>query len=194
MKTGLLPFVLGIPALLLSFNLKADDGESAYTDLGCVYCHGPAGKEPALPVYPKLAGQNVDYLVQQALDIQSLDRSNGYTGMMQPAVVNVSEDQFTQIAEYLATVRREPGDKTAPEGKTLYLEKGCAGCHGQAAEKPVLSLYPKLAGQNKDYLVDQILQIKNGERSNGSSAAMSALVATLSDAEVHRIAEYLSEL
>lgn len=80
------------------------DGETQYTERGCVYCHGPAGKEPVLTEYPKLAGQNEEYLLQQMLDIKSLARDNGYTGMMQPAVLEISDEEFALIAAYLAAL------------------------------------------------------------------------------------------
>lgn len=83
-------------------NSADTNGETLYTDLGCVYCHGPAGREPVLPDYPKLAGQNREYLVQQVLDIKSRARDNGYTGMMQPAILNISDDDIAAIAAYLA--------------------------------------------------------------------------------------------
>ena len=78
------------------------DGKTLYTERGCVYCHGPAGKEPALPDYPKLDGQNKEYLVLQMQDIKSRARDNGYTGMMQPAVLSVSDEEFAAIAAFLA--------------------------------------------------------------------------------------------
>ena len=80
------------------------DGETQYTERGCVYCHGPAGKEPVLTEYPKLAGQNEEYLLQQMLDIKSLARDNGYTGMMQPAILEISDEEFALIAAYLAAL------------------------------------------------------------------------------------------
>ncbi len=80
------------------------DGETLYTERGCVYCHGPAGKEPPLPEYPILAGQNEAYLLQQMQDIKSTARDNGYTGMMQPAVINISDEEFAAIAAYLAAL------------------------------------------------------------------------------------------
>ena len=80
------------------------DGRTLYNERACVYCHGPEGKEPVLSEYPKLAGQNEQYLLQQMLDIKSTARKNGYTGMMQPAVVNVSDEEFAAIAAYLAAL------------------------------------------------------------------------------------------
>lgn len=80
----------------------AMDGAELYTERGCVYCHGPAGREPVLPDYPKLNGQNKEYLVLQMQDIKSRARKNGYTGMMQPAVLGVSDEEFAAIAAFLA--------------------------------------------------------------------------------------------
>jgi len=80
------------------------DGATLYTERGCVYCHGQAGKEPVLDEYPKLAGQNKEYLLQQMLDIKSTARKSGYTGMMQPAVIGVSDEEFAVIAAYLAAL------------------------------------------------------------------------------------------
>ncbi len=80
------------------------DGATLYIERGCVYCHGPAGKEPVLNEYPKLAGQNKEYLLQQILDIKSTARKNGYTGMMQPAILSISDEEFAVIAAYLAAL------------------------------------------------------------------------------------------
>ena len=85
---------------------ESPDGETLYTERGCVYCHGPAGREPALPEYPKLAGQNAAYLTQQTQDIKSTSRDNGYTGMMQPAVVSISDEEIAAISAYLAAQSR----------------------------------------------------------------------------------------
>lgn len=85
---------------------ETPDGETLYTERGCVYCHGPAGREPALPEYPKLAGQNAAYLTQQTQDIKNRARDNGYTGMMQPAVTSISDEEIAAISAYLAEQSR----------------------------------------------------------------------------------------
>lgn len=87
-----------------SFAADDSDGRTLYTERGCVYCHGAEGREPALTEYPRLAGQNEQYLLQQMIDIRSTARDNGYTGMMQPAVVNISDEEFAAIAAYLAAL------------------------------------------------------------------------------------------
>ena len=86
------------------------------------------------------------------------------------------------------------GPAVAADGEALYKQHACAACHGPTGNEPIQPTYPKIAGQNRDYLVRQMNDIKSGERNNGQSVAMQALVAGLSDADIAAIAEYLSEL
>ena len=57
-----------------------------------------------------------------------------------------------------------------------------------------LSCLPKLNGQNKEYLLAQMKDIKSGARSNGMAAAMKAMVANVSEEEMAAIADYLSQV
>ena len=77
------------------------------------------------------------------------------------------------------------------DGAKLYTDKACLSCHGEAGNKPIMTTYPKIAGQNADYLVQQMKDIKSGARKNGQTAAMKALVATVTDDEFAKIAKYL---
>ncbi len=169
---------------------EASDGKALYTELGCVYCHGPAGREPVLDEYPKLAGQNEAYLVQQSKDIRDRARDNGYTGMMQPAVVNVTDEQFAAVAAYLAA---EPYPDATPKGAgaRAYAQNACGSCHGPTGAEPIVPAYPKIAGQNRQYLISQMHDIKSGDRDNGASIAMRGVVANLADDKIVAIADYL---
>ncbi len=82
----------------------------------------------------------------------------------------------------------------ADEGADLYTAKTCNTCHGTDAKSPIAPNYPKLAGQNKDYLVQQIKDIRDGNRENGQSAVMKAIVAALSDDEIEKISAYIAGL
>lgn len=59
---------------------------------------------------------------------------------------------------------------------------------------PIMPTYPKLAGQNAQYALNQMLDIKSGARANGQAAAMKGIVAGVSDDELKAIAEWLSTL
>ncbi|MFC0117940.1 c-type cytochrome [Pseudoalteromonas xiamenensis] len=82
----------------------------------------------------------------------------------------------------------------AADGAGLYTAKMCQTCHGAEGKAPIMGSYPKLAGQNKDYLVQQMKDIKSGARNNGMAMAMKAMVANVSEEEMAAIAEYLSQL
>ena len=85
------------------------------------------------------------------------------------------------------------GSALALDGGALYKEKNCFTCHGLDAKTPIMPTYPKLAGQNADYLHQQILDIKSGARSNALTAAMKPFVATITDEESTAIADWLSK-
>jgi len=58
----------------------------------------------------------------------------------------------------------------------------------------VLPIYPKLAGQNAPYLLEQMKAIRDGTRTNGLSAAMRPLMSSVPDEEFQSIAEWLANL
>jgi cytochrome c len=80
------------------------------------------------------------------------------------------------------------------DGAALFKTKTCIACHGKDAKTPILPIYPKLAGQNPDYLYAQMLDIKNGKRTNGQTAAMRGVMHLVSDQELRAIADWLGTL
>jgi cytochrome c len=77
-------------------------GMELYTQRFCIGCHGPAGKSPVSSNYPVLAGQNQEYLIQQFKDIRGGSRNNALTSTMSALVQNVTNEEITAIATYLA--------------------------------------------------------------------------------------------
>lgn len=82
----------------------------------------------------------------------------------------------------------------AADGKKLYAESACATCHGATGNEPILPTYPKVAGQNREYLIRQLNDIKSGARDNGASITMQGLMTNLSEDDITAIADYLSGL
>ena len=82
----------------------------------------------------------------------------------------------------------------ADEGAVLYSSKTCNACHGADAKTPIMPTYPKIAGQSKEYITQQMTDIKSGARSNGQSAAMKGIMANVSEEEIAKIADYVSKL
>jgi cytochrome c len=84
----------------------------------------------------------------------------------------------------------------ALDGGALYLDAnkgGCSACHGKDAKTPIMSIYPRLAGQNADYAYNQMKDIQSGTRSNGLTAGMKGITHMTTDEEKKAIAKWLSE-
>ncbi len=81
-----------------------------------------------------------------------------------------------------------------PDGAELYASRTCIACHGKDANTPLLPNYPKLAGQNSEYLFQQMKDIKSGARSNGQTPAMRGVMHLVDEKEMQVLAEFLSQM
>lgn len=80
---------------------------------------------------------------------------------------------------------------TAPahaDGETIANEM-CAGCHGPEGNSMVRT-FPKLAGQQKVYLLRELTDYRSGKR---VSEIMTPLVSALSDQDVANLADYYAK-
>jgi cytochrome c553 len=73
-------------------------------------------------------------------------------------------------------------------GKTRSAQ--CAACHGPDGHA-VMPQTPNLAGQDEDYLVEQLKAFRSGERQNET---MSVIAKPLSDTEIADLAAYYHSL
>lgn len=80
----------------------------------------------------------------------------------------------------------------AADGAALYKAKTCWSCHGKDAKTPLMPFYPSLAGQNADYMFNQMKDIKSGARSNGQTAAMKGVMGLVNEEEMRIIADWLA--
>jgi len=69
----------------------------------------------------------------------------------------------------------------------------CSGCHG-ADGKAVIPGFPNLAGQDKQYLTDQLKNFRNKSRTGGQANIMYGMAINLSDADIDNLAAYFSSL
>lgn len=70
----------------------------------------------------------------------------------------------------------------------------CNACHGADFKTSLMPIYPKLAGQNKEYLVSSIAAYKAGERTSTNAGMMTPMVSGLTDEEIEELATYISGL
>ncbi|WP_457667283.1 c-type cytochrome [Thiolapillus sp.] len=87
---------------------------------------------------------------------------------------------------------------SAASGKRLFMT--CTACHGKDGKSPIMPTYPKIAGQNKAYVLQQVKDIMSGKRANGQSVAMKGVLVTptgeprFSDEDLNVLADYVSKL
>lgn len=67
------------------------------------------------------------------------------------------------------------------------LASNCAACHGTGGR--ARDAMPRLAGQNKQYIVDQMQQFKTGKR---PATIMHQLAKGYTDEQINALAEYFS--
>lgn len=97
--------LMALVAGLASVSAQAGDGAKLFSEKTCNACHGPEGKKPLMPNYPKVAGQNAAYALQQMQDIKSGARANGQTAAMKGVMHLVNDAEMKDIADYLSKVK-----------------------------------------------------------------------------------------
>ncbi|KAF0223771.1 MAG: Cytochrome c family [Rhodospirillaceae bacterium] len=174
----------------------AADGKALFADKGCTACHGEDAKTPLEPGYPRLAGQNADYMFNQMKDIKAGARANGLSvDTMKPILEDVTEPEMRALADYLGGLGPIVGKgDPAHAGRKLYMTKTCVACHGKDGAKPIMKTYPYLAGQDAAYLTRQATDIKTSTRKNGGTNTMQPVMHLVSDAELAAISEFLANV
>ncbi|HSY29688.1 MAG TPA: c-type cytochrome, partial [Burkholderiaceae bacterium] len=172
---------LGIAATLFAIhavaaNAAAGDvaaGKFKSEDQRCQECHGSDGNgERPERKYAKLAGQFPEYLVKQLQDYRSGARQHDFMSM---SARNMDDADIADISAYYASQSRMHGDGGGNDavGKNLFQNGDasrnilpCASCHVAIGATGTEINNPILAGQERNYLEQQIFAWRNGERSN----------------------------
>ena len=172
------------------------NGDTARNIPACVTCHGAAGNS-TMAANPKLSGQNQTYLYKQLVDFTTPGRVNP---IMTPYAKALTDPEKHDLAAFLATQPGKPGaaknKDTVDLGRKIWrggiAEKGvaaCASCHG-ATGAGIPVQYPRLAGQQQEYTLTQLVAFKANKRAN--SVQMTTLAKRLSDDEMKAVADYIA--
>jgi len=139
----------------------------------CGTCHGPTGNS-AQPKFPRLAGQNVNYLAAQLTAFRSQTRGDpDAIGYMWGMASQLDDATIAALAAYYAAQKAEPSASGASaavsRGREIY-EQGvaaqgvpaCSSCHGPDAHG--LVDFPRLAGQHGQYVLKQLGSFQSNMR------------------------------
>jgi cytochrome c553 len=180
----------------LDFIPNIEDGKTTFGV--CARCHLPEAWGHEDGTYPQLAGQHVNVLMKQLLDIRSGAR---HSSLMYPFVQSRTiggYQELSNVVAYISTLPMNPahskgpwrdGSKQYKQGKVSY-QKYCASCHGGSGEGNNELAYPKLQGQHFQYMSQQIRRIKSGVRK--VHPAMQAVVKELDPEQLEQAINYTS--
>ena len=89
----------------------------------------------------------------------------------------------------------EQRKKAAAEGDPFSsirsLWAGCAACHGNEGQG--MAVFPKLAGQDSEYIIDRLTTYKNRGEVGNMSSTMWSQAAMLSEQEIETIGKFIEE-
>jgi len=197
------PPVAALAAVLLGTGAAAAADNSAALDLirrECSTCHGAKGVSVS-PTFPNLAAQTKQYLDAQLKAFRDRSRADPHAqAFMWGMAAQLTDDTIKQMAEFFAqqpAPRGEAGDKAeVAAGEKIYKEgiekqdvPACMSCHGDNAQGN--ELFPRLAGQRRNYLEKQLEAFSASLRAN---EIMHENSKKLTARQISELAAYLSSL
>ena len=158
----------------------------------CIACHGADGNS-AIPTIPSIAGQPKQNIVTALFMFREGRRKSD---MMAPFAAKLSNADLNDLAAYFNAQKMTPptGQVSADivaKGREVTVHNNCVACHTptMAGQQHI----PRLAGQHKPYLLDQLKAFKAGTRGD-MDGTMTSAAQGLAVEELEMLAEYLSTL
>lgn len=185
--------------------LEGNAAAGARKNAMCIGCHGIAGYHASFPdVYrvPKISGQNAAYIVSALTAYKTGARQHP---TMRGVADGLSEQDMADLAAYYstsapasmsaATETAKPSEGSAA-ALALLAKGGCASCHGENFSKPIDPSYPKIAGQNGDYLYAALraYQAEGKNLVGRKQPIMNGMVKQFTAAELKVMANYIGGL
>lgn len=175
---------------------NASAGESKIA--ACIGCHGIVGYQASFPeVYkvPKISRQNSKYIVSALKAYKSGERKHP---TMRSVALSLSDQDMADVAAYYeahgaSVTLPEQATAASPKVNELLTKGGCTSCHGANLSKPIDPSYPKIAGQNRDYLYIALKSYKNdGNATWGrGNAVMGGISKQFTNAELKELSNFI---
>ena len=153
------PLLFGLISIASADQIQGNPQNGEQKISMCIGCHGIAGYQASFPqVYkvPKIAGQGATYIASALNAYKKGDRRHP---TMHGIAVSMTDQDIADVAAYYSTLGKDENLKlsdtpsTADADVAALIQKGaCTSCHGSNFSKPIDPSYPKIAGQNWDYL------------------------------------------
>jgi cytochrome c553 len=182
-------------ATVLTGPVAAGDAKTIAATV-CVACHSTDGNS-VIPMFPKIAGLQEEYIVKQLRDFMSGRRKSD---VMAPVVAQIKPEDVAPLAAHFSAQPRTPSvtedKKAAGLGKLIFYDgneetgvPACVGCHQPLGVGH--TIYPRIGGQHAQYVVQQLKNFAAGDRANDANRFMRVTAKRLSEEEMHAVAQYL---
>lgn len=162
----------------------------------CGVCHGPTGQSSNAE-FPKLAGQNADYLVRQMFNFKTLARKSTE---MEKEMAGLTGNDIEGLAHYFSGQQLVPVTRQdtalSEAGRNFYMtgspERGisaCVVCHGDHARGA--RMLPRVAGQHARYLAIQLRRFAEQSRTT-DQMLMHSVASKMTEDEIWAVSYFLS--
>ena len=170
----------------------------------CVACHQADGGGMNIPggeSWPRLAGLDRDYLIDQLHSFKDGSRENA---SMLPFATMLNDEQIYDVASYYASLPipqatppeadedlMKRGEQLAVQGDWDRYIVSCTKCHG-ADNQGNGATFPALAGQHPSYISQQLKAWQNGTRTNDPQHLMLNIAKRLDDNDIAAVSAWLA--
>jgi cytochrome c553 len=175
-------------ALYFAVQTPAQRGAPSFGDVAageplsakCGGCHGARGVSHDAAT-PSLAAQDAQYLVSATKAYRDRTRHHD---VMNAQLADTSDKDIENIAAFY-TVQKPQAAEDKPISAQELAEK-CDRCHAPAIGEPTMAV-PKIAGQDKDYLVMALRAYRDGKR---GASMMHRMSLPYSDTVIESVASH----
>lgn len=187
-------------ALATQAGAAEEDRVATIVEETCALCHGEKG-EASSSIYPRLAGQHQGYIIKQLKNFRDGKRQSD---TMNDMAKELKDDEIVGLAKYFssqpALSHRISSVAKALNAVGYYIyHKGnkfsdippCSSCHGDYGEGS--ESLPRLAGQHKRYVAEQLKAFHERKRTN-DNAVMHSIAKGLTELEIEAVSLYVSGL
>jgi len=169
----------------------------------CSACHGVTGGSGS-PMFPKLSGQQKEYLMAQLTDFKGHERKDSKGTQYMWGYADLTRQQVEEITDYFSS--QQPMHANAAGVSPAVLARGqviftqgipeknvvsCATCHGATGEGN--GAIPRLAGQHAHYVLEQI-KIFQTTQQRPRGAPMQAITHDMPDADSEAVAAFVASM
>lgn len=203
MKT-IIGLIIGAALVLQTgFVQAATEQDTAAAKLAtqvCADCHGRGGHSIS-PLFPRLAGQQSTYIVNQLEAFKHQTRGDpNARAFMWGMAAKLSDPMIHALAKYFSEQKPSPGQPGNPSlvsaGSKIFHDgipaqqvPPCQSCHGPKAHGH--GMFPRLASQHAAYIVKQLQTFQRVLRKN---PLMQNVAHSLTGQQMEEVAAYLQSL